>query len=207
MKMNKLRFVDEGETCLVAERKQALRTYMKGRRADNENQDVKELLLCQRTLSVIENFDEAGFCGERTAFVYLSFSSEAPTDRLIEKLQEVGFKVLCPKIVSGKMYAVEYGEDFTLSAMGIREPVGEPFQGAIKYIIAPLLAADKSGNRLGYGKGYYDVFFAENPSAKRIGYGFDFQLLREVPCEPFDERLDVIVTDKQTLYTARNENK
>ncbi len=204
MKTNKLRFVDEVETCSVAERKQALRTYMKGRRADNENQDVKERLLCQRTLSVVEAFEKTGLVGEKTAFVYLSFSSEAPTDRLIESLQEAGVKVFCPKIEHGKMYAVEYGEDFTLSAMGIREPVGAPFQGEIKYIIAPLLAVDRAGNRLGYGKGYYDAFFAEYPSAKRIGYGFDFQLLREVPCEPFDERLDVVVTDKQTLYTARN---
>ena len=99
------------------------------------------------------------------------------------------------------MVAALYGDDFTLSHMGIREPMGEILTTAPDYIVAPLLAADEKGNRLGYGKGYYDKYFAKYPTAKRIGYAFDFQIVREVPTTEQDEKLDVLVTDKRVVYT------
>ena len=201
MNTTRLRFVEEGESSLC-ERKNSLRGYMKKRRADNENRDVKESLLCQNVFSVLEGYEaEVGAGARRTVFVYLSFSSEAPTDKLIEGLQEKGFAVFCPRIEDGQMQAVSYGDDFTLSAMGVREPLGEALDGAPDYVITPLLAADEKGNRLGYGKGYYDAYFAKYPTAKRIGYAFDFQILRDVPTEDKDEKLDVLVTDKRIVDT------
>ena len=206
MNTTKLRFVDENPLSL-AERKNSLRAYMKTRRADNENRDVKESLLCQNLLAVLEDFEKtAGAGARRNVFVYLSFSSEAPTDKLIDSLQEKGFAVYCPRIENGEMQAVFCGEDFTLSNMGIREPVGEAFLETPDYVITPLLAADEKGNRLGYGKGYYDRYFARHPAAVRIGYAFDFQILKQAPADERDEKLDVLVTDKRVVYTlARKE--
>lgn len=206
MNTNKLRFV-KTEPCLdVAERKKALRLRMKERRSDNENRDVKESLLCENLLKEIDGFEnkKAGAGTRRTVFIYLSFSSEAPTDKAIEALKEKGFCVLCPRVEKGEMFAVEYGDDFTLSHMGIREPVGQVYENTPDYIVLPLLAADMAGNRLGYGKGYYDRYLAKHPTAKRIGYCFDFQIVREVPCGEKDEKLDVIVTDKQVIETSGN---
>jgi 5-formyltetrahydrofolate cyclo-ligase len=60
---------------------------------------------------------------------------------------------------------------------------------------------DKAGNRLGYGKGYYDRYLCLYPTAKRIGYCFDFQLVSEVPHDEKDEKLDFVVTDKQVVET------
>lgn len=204
MNTNRLRFVESEPCADVAKRKRSLRQYMKERRADNENRDVKELLLCENLLSVLEGFEskKAGAGTRRTVFIYLSFSSEAPTDKPIESLIEKGFSVFCPRIERGEMLAAAYGEDFTLSHMGIREPVGDILNETPDYVVLPLLAADEAGNRLGYGKGYYDGYLAKHPKAKRIGYCFDFQLLREVPHEEKDEKLDVIVTDKQVIDTA-----
>lgn len=206
MNTNKLRFV-KNEPCLdVAERKKALRLRMKERRSDNENRDVKESLLCDNLLKEIDGFEskKAGAGTRRTVFIYLSFSSEAPTDMAIEALKEKGLCVLCPRVEKGEMFAVEHGDDFTLSHMGIREPVGQVYENTPDYIVLPLLAADKAGNRLGYGKGYYDRYLAKHPTAKRIGYCFDFQIVREVPCGEKDEKLDVIVTDKQVIETSGN---
>ena len=98
------------------------------------------------------------------------------------------------------MQVVAYGEDFTISAWGIREPVGEPFEGKIDYAIVPFLAVDKQGNRLGYGGGYYDRYFERNPNTLRIAYGFDFQIQKEVPTEETDKKMNCIVTDKQVLF-------
>ena len=175
-----LRFAD-AEPSNLPQQKARLRAYMKGKRAENTNRDVKEQRL-------IEHFYQAVFPkmqGEGTRltfFIYLSFFREAPTDRLIERLIADGHTVCCPRLENGEMYAVEYGEDFTLSEYGIREPVGERFTGKIDVAVIPFLAVDKQGNRLGYGGGYYDKYLKQS-TAKRVAFGYHFQIANEVPCE------------------------
>ena len=95
------------------------------------------------------------------------------------------------------MQAVSYGDDFTLSAMGVREPLGEALDSAPNYVITPLLAADEKGGRLGYGGGYYDKYLRAHACTIRIGYAFDFQILPTVPTEENDEKLQMLVTDKR----------
>ena len=170
---------------------------MKNKRMENTNRDVKEERL-------IEHFYQAIFEGipqpgtRLTFFMYLSFFREAPTDGLIERLLADGHRVCCPRIEEGKMLPVEYREDFTLSDYGIREPVGEVYQGDIDVAVIPFLAVDKQGNRLGYGGGYYDRFL-KNSTAKRVAFGYAFQVVREVPSETWDEKVDVIVTDEEII--------
>lgn len=192
----------------VQTRKKSLRMYMKKRRADNENRDVKETLLIENFFSLLSRLfpktDGAGM--RRNVFIYLSFSSEAPTDLLIESLQEKGYTVYCPRVEENEMVAVEYGEDFTLSPMRIREPIGQAFDGEIDLIVTPLLAVDKKGNRLGYGGGYYDRFFEKHKEAKRIGYAFDFQVLDRVPSEKWDVTLEYTVTDKRVIEHGESEH-
>ena len=201
MNTNKLRWVrvERGDT---AQEKSRLREEMKRRRADNENRDVKERLLTENCLNVLNGyFPESKGAGTRlNAFVYLNFSSEAPTELLIERLLETGWTVYCPRVFGKELQAVEYGEDFTLSSLWIREPIGEVFDGELHAVITPLLAVDEQGNRLGYGGGYYDRFFKTHGQAKKIGYCFDFQIVKSVPSEEHDEKLQCIVTDKRIVY-------
>ena len=201
----KLRFVKtDGETD-----KATLRRYAKDRRAQNENRDMKEALLIQNTLSLLNSLkgETVGAGTRLNAFVYLSYSSEAPTDGLIEALIKQGFSVFCPRIVGKEMETVAFGEDFSLNERGIREPIGTATEEEMQFVITPFLAADKQGNRLGYGGGYYDRYFAKNEKAVRIGYGYDFQMIKRVPCERTDIPLDYIVTEKQILKTDGRKTK
>lgn len=198
--MTMLRFAEDNQIKSVDERKKELRRRMKERRANNENRDVKERLLIENVFVALEEYakSETG----KNVFCYLSYSSEAPTDMLIERLIEKGYKVYCPRVDGREMQVIEYGEDFTISPLRIREPIGEPFLGEIQYAIVPFLAVDKQGNRLGYGGGYYDRYFEEYPNTKRIAYGFDFQIQDVVPSEKTDKKMDCIVTDKQVLFVT-----
>lgn len=192
-----LRFVnDEKED--INDRKRNLRAYMKEVRAGVDNRDVKEERLQAHTFSFLEQ--ESAKTGGKTAFVYLSFSSEADTDGLIDKLLQSGYSIYCPKTENGVMTAVEYGEDFTLSKFGTREPVGKTLADAPDYVIVPLLAVDKQGNRLGYGKGFYDAYLRKYPSAKRIGYCFSCQIREDIPHTDADEKLHVIISEDGVLY-------
>ena len=204
MRTTRLRFVENEPPKNEQERKESkktLRAYMKQRRGDNANRDVKEILLTDNLLLALE---EKGFkTGEgKKVFVYLSFSSEAPTDKLIEDLLEKGWQVYAPRVEDGKMVAVEYGEDFTLSSLGIREPLGESYDGEMDVVVVPMLAVDERGGRLGYGGGYYDRYLLKNPKGLRLAYGFDFQIVKQVPVEECDEKMDGIVTDKRIVWTS-----
>ena len=88
-----------------------------------------------------------------------------------------------------------------LNERGIREPVGEETDEEMHFAIVPLLAVDRQGNRLGYGGGYYDRYFAKYKSTVRIGYCYDFQIMQSVPHTETDVPLEYIVTDKQVVYT------
>ena len=200
MKTNKFEMVFGGNS-EGKERKKGLRAYMKKRRADNANRDVKEVLLVENFFALLSSiFPKMQGAGTGlTVFVYQSFSSEAPTDLLVERLLAQGVKVCAPRVENQEMVAVEYTEDFTLSTLGIREPVGQAFAGKIDLVVTPLLAVDEQGNRLGYGGGYYDRFFEKNMQALKVGYAFDFQIVESVPVEENDVPLDYTVTDKRVI--------
>ena len=206
MTTNNLRFVETEPQSAedVRESKKRLRAYMKARRGENENRDVKESLLLDNAFSALQ---EKGLGTGKRVFVYLSFSSEAPTDKLIERLIEQGWQVYCPRIADKKMSAVEYGEDFTLSTFGVREPLGEAYDGDMDVAIVPMIAVDEQGRRLGYGGGYYDRYFGAHPGTLRLAYGFDFQILRQVPTEEHDMKMDGIITDKRIVWTAARTDK
>lgn len=195
--MRKLRFVETKEKT-AKERKRELRQYVKAQRAILENRDVKETRLIENVRKALFlKMDGAGT--KRKLFIYLSFSHEAPTDKLIEGFIEEGHIVFCPRIENGEMSAVEYGEDFTVSNLGIREPVGESYEGPLDVVILPTLAVDCLGNRLGYGGGYYDRFL-QGKTALKIAYCYDCQLVKNVPREAWDEPVDVIVTEEKIIY-------
>lgn len=90
----------------------------------------------------------------------------------------------------------------TAGRYGIQEPdASRPvLQPAV--LLVPLLAFDRSGQRLGYGAGYYDrtldALRARGPVVA-VGVAFAAQEVAAVPCGPHDERLDWIVTERETL--------
>lgn len=186
----------EGGSGSVEQKKSSLRAYMKRRRGENENRDVKEN-------GLVENFFSTRAMEKESFFVYLSYSSEAPTDKLIARLTAAGKRIYAPRAEGKEMAAVPLGEDFSLSPYGIREPLGSPWAGSIDVAVVPLLAADEQGNRLGYGGGYYDKFLKSRPEMLAVGWCFDFQLVKEVPREAFDEKIDYLVTDKRLIMIKK----
>jgi 5-formyltetrahydrofolate cyclo-ligase len=94
------------------------------------------------------------------------------------------------------------GDVLQRGKLGVREPdAGRPaFNPAV--VLAPLLAFDRSGSRLGYGAGFYDRALRRLRSLHPtvvIGLAFDEQEFEEIPAEPHDERLDMILTPTRVV--------
>lgn len=85
---------------------------------------------------------------------------------------------------------------------GIREPAEGRAVLRPSLLLVPLLAFDRSGHRLGYGAGYYDRTLdalRDGGAVVAVGVAFAAQEMPAVPVDGHDERLDWIVTERETL--------
>ena len=145
-------------------------------------------------------------------FFYLSMGSEVDTKDIISEL--FGKKeIFVPYTFKETMSPVKlpdldmiYKTDKLGNAEGIENFLSEvtrfdaeALRKNIDVTVVPMLAFNKDKFRLGYGGGYYDRFLRKHPETLAVAYCFDFQLVREVPCEPHDKRADWIVTDKRII--------
>ncbi len=64
-------------------------------------------------------------------------------------------------------------------------------------IFVPTLGFDESRNRLGYGVGFYDRFLAAQPQAMKVGLCFELGKIGQIPSEPHDIPLNMVITEKQ----------
>ena len=149
----------------------------------------------------VENalFSIDGILDFYTYFVYKDFRGEIKTDSIISRLLSNGKKVVYP-LLKEEMLAVESKDGiFIKDKFGVDVPQNYEILSTMPdVVITPLVACDTNLNRLGFGKGYYDKFFAKAPCLK-IGICHDFQVVDDLSPQPWDIPLDVIITDKRVI--------
>ena len=145
----------------------------------------------------------------RTLAVYLPIRSECDPRPIIERAAALAIAVALPALIDrGTLVFRRYQpgaplsrEDFGTLAPAPDQPILDP-----ELVIVPLLAFDRRGTRLGYGKGYYDRALAKlearGVKPKLVGIAFAAQEVEGIPGEAHDVRLDWIVTENETLELA-----
>jgi len=141
----------------------------------------------------------------RVVQTYVALRHEVDTHELIRRLLRAGKQVAAPKVEAGNELQQYFIKDFSElqpGAFGILEPQPEPGRLAspeqFDLVLVPGLAFDRAGHRLGAGKGYYDRFLAQI-KAPKIALAFAFQIVERIPVEAHDQRVDVIVTEKEVI--------
>ena len=85
-----------------------------------------------------------------------------------------------------------------VNTYGIPEPEGNQFEVSpkdIDVVFVPLLAIDKNGNRVGYGKGFYDRFLSQcRPDIVKVGVSLFEPTDLEIPKDPSDVSMNQLVT-------------
>lgn len=117
--------------------------------------------------------------------------------RLAEAGHQLALPVITPKGNPLIMRRWMPGEPLRNGLWGIREPMPEAPEVDPDVVLAPLLAFDKAGRRLGYGAGYYDRTIARLRAMKPvvvIGIAYDEQEVDEVPVDEHDQVLDWVLT-------------
>ena len=110
-------------------------------------------------------------------FIPIEKFNEMNTQLFIDYFLSRNIKVYVPKIVDVKLISVEIFSDtpFETNNWGISEPLSNEDSGVLDFdfVITPLLYCDFKGNRVGYGKGFYDEFFSNiSKDSKKIGVNY-----------------------------------
>jgi 5-formyltetrahydrofolate cyclo-ligase len=121
-------------------------------------------------------------------------------------LADAGAKLALP-VVAGKgkpltMRAFTFGDVLASGVWGIREPKPEAPEVFPDILLVPLLAFDRSGHRIGYGAGYYDMTITAlraRKSVAAVGIAFAAQEVAQVPSTPRDARLDLVLTEHEII--------
>ncbi|MCZ8186778.1 MAG: 5-formyltetrahydrofolate cyclo-ligase [Beijerinckiaceae bacterium] len=128
---------------------------------------------------------------------YVALRDEFDPAPLLATLAAGGFRLALPRMTAEGLafHAHELGSPLEKGAFGVAEPPARAPLVEPEVILAPLVAFDRRGNRLGFGKGFYDRAFAAHPEAMRIGIAFAVQEVPEVPAEAHDLPLAAILTE------------
>ena len=136
----------------------------------------------------------------RTLFAYIDAKNEISTEELLADAWKQGKTVAVPRVNGNSMefYVIRSREDLEPGGFGILEPKADCPQADDEtgLLLAPGVAFDYGGRRVGYGGGYYDRYLAAHPDHPVWGIAYECQLFEEVPAEETDRPMDQIVTEK-----------
>lgn len=154
---------------------------------------LKKSFGAERLLEMSKNLNcrllpNAEFQKAKIVMLYYPLWDEVDTREMIDKALDWGKRVILPTVVGDDIVPVEVTKEteWVKGPFDIMEPVAAPYGGEIDFILVPGVAFDENMNRLGRGKGYYDRFLCKRPDSYRLGVCFKFQMVAEVPVEPFD---------------------
>jgi 5-formyltetrahydrofolate cyclo-ligase len=155
----------------------------------------------RQTLLSLPELKRAG-----TVLFYVSIGGEVRTEEAISETLRMGKKVLVPFANANdrtlKISEIHDLDELSPGAFGIPEPK-HPKEfplNEIDLVVIPGIAFDRSGNRVGYGMGFYDRFLNNlKKNVPLVAVAYDFQIVDSVPRDANDIRVHKIVTEKEVI--------
>ncbi|MCH5316359.1 MAG: 5-formyltetrahydrofolate cyclo-ligase [Eubacterium sp.] len=180
--------------------KSELRRYYREKRKTLADKEVKDRQICDNFLNS-ELYKNA-----KLLLCYAALKDEINADRIIKKALADGKNVALPRCAdkSGNMdfYYIDLLSKLSVGSFGIREPNTELCEKVDSFsdcvCLVPALSFDKSGYRLGYGKGYYDKFLKKFIIIS-VGLCYNDCLSKALPVEQHDKAVDFIVTEREII--------
>lgn len=180
-------------------KKNEARTKARARKAllsESERQQAASIVFEQ-----IEQL--APFMMAQHILIYHSLPDELSTLRFLGKWN-LKKQFFLPRVNGVNLDILPYDKStLKLGAFHIEEPQGNevtPLE-QIDLIIVPAIAFDNKGNRVGRGRGYYDRLLAGTPAIK-VGVAFDCQIVDDIEVDPYDQPVDIIITERRIIRRA-----
>lgn len=202
-----MRIDDEAEKALLLRAKAELRKRMRALR-----NTIPKAALADRSARIVERVRELPEWRAATR-IGLFFPIEARNEVDVRPLKAlalaegkaVGYPAIDPATHVMTLRRAR-ADELAERGLGFAEPpeAAEELPAEGLLVVTPALALDADGNRLGYGRGYYDRLLARMaPPAVAVAVAYDFQLLAEVPTTDADTKVALVVTDARVLRRER----
>ncbi len=182
--------------------KQRLRLHIKEKRMLLSSQyKAESSRLISQALLLSEEFR----CAD-SVFLYVSSPDEPETKEILRRALSVGKRVYVPKCIKkGEMIPVEVTADtrFAPGYMGIEEPCeydGSIATGDIDLTVIPCVSASLTGERLGHGAAFYDIFL-KKIKTKKVCLCFGALISESIPTDENDVKADIVITENG-IYRA-----
>lgn len=137
--------------------------------------------------------------------LYSPVRNEVDTSEIFADIVAGGREAYFPVVTGGELLFTRVRDLSELSpgAYGIPEPQASAEEArGLDLVLLPGVAFDTSGNRIGYGKGYYDRAISGVPREKRIALAYGFQVLKSVPRGKHDLGCGMVITESG-VFIAR----
>ncbi|PZX53287.1 5-formyltetrahydrofolate cyclo-ligase [Algoriphagus chordae] len=184
--------------------KNQLRTFYKSLRAALTDEELE-----RKSLEIRDNV--IAFLSERKELTHFHLFFPIPKQREVNTypiknyLENKGCAIYTSRVGSDSLALqtlfLKHDTEFQFDSWGIPVPLDFDLVNneSIQAVFVPLLAFDQKGNRIGFGKGYYDVFLASlDPSVLKIGLSF-FSPEVSIPSELHDVPLDYCITTESVI--------
>lgn len=191
-----------------AQRKQALREQAHANRNAQPNKDELSRLICGAFLQL------PAYQAAATVLFYLDVRSEVRTRHTLPEALTSGKRIIVPWCNPAgelELFHLKHMEELAVGMYKILEPKPE-LRGLperqlapteLDLVMVPGVAFDRSGARMGHGKGYYDKLLQHaRPDAPLVALAFECQLFPEIPTAPHDVFMDQVITEK-AIYPGR----
>ena len=180
--------------------KAALRKMLLDKR-DSTSYDMIQIL-SEKIFSRLKKIKQ--FSDAKSVGCYYSIGSEVQTLSIIHDLINSGINISLPKVNDDtmKFRIIKDFEKLEKGSFGTMEPKDDWVEEkSFDIILIPAIALTKEGVRLGYGHGYYDRFLSDK-SITKIALTYDKQIVKSIPYQEYDVKMDCIVSEKETIFTS-----
>jgi len=164
---------------------------------------VDQAWMLQASDSIMSQLESQDlFKAADTVLMYHALPDEVQTAAFLDKWYQTK-RILIPLVSGDDLILKVYSPDKVVPGYkGIPEPSDDAETvgpSEVELAVIPGVAFDRTCNRLGRGKGFYDRLI---PSLRcpLVGLGFDFQIVEQVPVEIFDRKLDMVLTQNRLFY-------
>ncbi len=187
----------------VEHAKRALRADLRERRQllSDAQREAAATAIGERLDALIDDL------GARSISCFLSTTTEPGTREFVTRAVRRGIRVLLPVTRADGLldWAVATEDDEIAEGLyGLPEPTGEVLGpiavNDVELMIIPASAVDRSGMRMGWGRGYFDKTIGSMERCPPVyAVVYDSEVLDELPSEVHDQPVNGVVTPSQTL--------
>ena len=136
----------------------------------------------------------------RTVGLYVPVNNEVDTRYIFKDLKSRDKETYFPRVSRSELifHKVERLSELGPGNFGVPEPDTQNEKIDIReldILLVPGVLFDKTGNRIGYGKGYYDRALVGLERSRLFGLCYDFQVVPELPVEKNDRRVGSLITE------------